>query len=189
MLGIPVLPPQQRVLVQIINSELREDRGEELRSEASQWLELEIDILTGAETGQKIFKTLNICSPDGQTQKIAERELSQICHATGRLSIVDKQQLHMVPFYADITVEPARDGSEPSNGIVNLSPYYDAPPAKDGVLLKSEAQVLINMIARSSAISCKAAARAESDPDAAELLDLAVKLEALALEMLRGRMN
>ena len=55
--------------------------------------------------------------------------------------------------------------------------------------LKTDAEQLGDLATLLGAIAPKAAARAERDPAAAELLDLAMKAEALVEELVRRRTN
>ena len=81
--GFELLPPAKYV-VQIVSSEMRptKDGG-------GQYLWLELDVLEGPLSGRKLFDRLNLVNASAQTVEIAQRTLSAICHATGRMQVQD----------------------------------------------------------------------------------------------------
>ena len=56
-----------------------------------QYLWLELDVLEGPLAGRKLFDRLNLVNASAQTVEIAQRTLSAICHATGRLQVQDSR--------------------------------------------------------------------------------------------------
>ena len=106
-----ILPPGQYV-VQIVRSEMRPTK-----SGTGQQLVLELDVLEGPQAGRKLFDRLNLVNPNTQAVEIAERTLSAICHATGRMQVQDSEELHLVPMLADVTVQPPKNGYGESNRI------------------------------------------------------------------------
>ncbi len=106
-----VLPPG-KYLAQIVNSEMRPTRDG-----MGQYLYLEIDILEGQYAGRKLFDRLNLSNPNPSAVEIAQRTLSSICRAVGRLQVQNSEQLHLVPFLADVKVRPPRGECGESNSI------------------------------------------------------------------------
>ena len=106
-----VLPPG-KYLAQIVNSEMRPTRDG-----MGQYLYLEIDILEGQYAGRKLFDRLNLSNPNPSAVEIAQRTLSSICPAVGRLQVNNSEQLHLVPFVADVKVRPPRGEYGESNSI------------------------------------------------------------------------
>ena len=106
-----VLPPG-KYLAQIVNSEMRPTRDG-----MGQYLYLEIDILEGQYAGRKLFDRLNLSNPNPSAVEIAQRTLSSICRAVGRLQVNNSEQLHLVPFIADVKVRPPRGEYGESNSI------------------------------------------------------------------------
>lgn len=109
--------PPGEYAVQITASEMVETK-----SGNGQMLKLEMEIIEGDQAGRKLFDRLNLDNPNAQAVEIAQRQLSAICHAVGRLSVQDSEELHMLPMIAVVKVDPARvgkDGKEygPSNSI------------------------------------------------------------------------
>ena len=51
----------------------------------------------GPYQGRKLFDRLNLVNANPQTVEIAQRTLSAICHATGRMQVQDSEELHLIP--------------------------------------------------------------------------------------------
>ena len=113
-----------KYVVQIVGSEMRptKDGG-------GQYLWLELDVLEGPLAGRKLFDRLNLVNASAQTVEIAQRTLSAICHATGRLQVQDSADLHLIPMVADITIKPPKNGYGESNAIAYLPPEKGAASA------------------------------------------------------------
>ena len=94
-----------------------------------QFLSLELDVLEGPYQGRKLFDRLNLINPNPQTVEIARRTLSAICHATGRMQVQDSQELHLIPFIADVQVLPPKNGYGESNKVRYLPLERAAKPA------------------------------------------------------------
>jgi len=109
--GFELIPPGKYV-AQIVSSEMRptKDGG-------GQYLWLELDVLKGALQGRKLFDRLNLVNASAQTVEIAQRTLSAICHATGRLQVQDSQELHLIPMIADVSIRPPKNGYGESNKV------------------------------------------------------------------------
>jgi Protein of unknown function (DUF669) len=103
------LPPGQYP-GQIVNSEMRptkDGRG--------QYLWVEINILDGPYAGRKLFDRLNLINANATTVEIAQRTLSAICHAVGKMQVDDSEQLHLIPLLVDVKVQPPKNGYDASN--------------------------------------------------------------------------
>jgi hypothetical protein len=109
--GFELVPPGKYV-VQIVSSEMRPTRDG-----GGQYLWLELDVLEGPLQGRKLFDRLNLVNASAQTVEIAQRTLSAICHATGRMQVQDSQELHLIPMLADVTVKPPKNGYGESNKV------------------------------------------------------------------------
>ena len=106
-----VLPPG-KYSAQIVKSETRVTKDG-----TGQYLLVEIDVLDGPHKGRKLFDRLNLVNANPQTVEIAQRTLSAICHATGRMQVQDSEELHLIPFIADVQVAPPRNGYGESNKV------------------------------------------------------------------------
>ena len=89
--GYDVLPAGKYV-VQIVESEMRVTSNG-----MGQFLWLMLDILEGPYKGRKVFDQLNLVNQNPTTVEIAQRALSAICHATGKLQVTDSEELHLDP--------------------------------------------------------------------------------------------
>ena len=97
---IEILPPG-KYPVQIIKSEMKNTKAG-----TGQLLALEMEIIDGPSKGRKLWENLNLVNSNPQAQEIAQRTLSAICHAVGRLQVSDSEELHFKPMIASVEVEP-----------------------------------------------------------------------------------
>jgi len=119
--GYDVLPPG-KYLAQIVASEMRVTKDGN-----GQYLYLEIDILDGQYAGRKLFDRLNLINANPDTVQIAQRTLSAICRAVGKMQVSNSEQLHLLPLIADVRVRPPKGMYGESNSIRYLP--RNAPPA------------------------------------------------------------
>ncbi len=88
-----------------------------------EFLKLDIEVLDGDFKGRHAFDQLNLDNPNATAVEIAQRTLSAICHAVGKLKIKDSVELHNLPLEFKITVElddrdiPEADKRAPQNKI------------------------------------------------------------------------
>ena len=75
--------------VQITKDELKEVKG----SPHNKYVEYTMTCLAGPLQGKTISYRLNLFHDDAKTQEIAYRQLSTLCHVTGRLEITATEQL------------------------------------------------------------------------------------------------
>lgn len=115
------LPPGQ-YLVQIVASEMRPTRDG-----SGQYLWLELDVLDGDHKGRKLFDRLNLVNANPMAVEIAQRTLSAICHAAGKLQVQDSDELHLIPMMVDVKVRPPKNGYDASNKIRYL-PLEETSP-------------------------------------------------------------
>jgi len=103
-----LLPPGKYV-AQIVKSEMKPTRSGD-----GQMLEIELDILEGAHSGRKLWDRLNLVNRNTTAVEIAQRTLSAICHAIGRMQVSDSEELHFKPMQVTVAVEPdSRDKDKP----------------------------------------------------------------------------
>ena len=125
----PVPPGEYKV--QITSSEMVETSAK-----TGHMLKLELEIVEGDQAGRKLYDRLNLDNPNSQAVEIAQRQLSAICHAVGKLSVQDSEELHMLPMIAVVKVEPPRsaNGKEygPSNSIKTYKASGNGAPAQSG---------------------------------------------------------
>lgn len=97
-----VLDPGDYV-VAITASEVKENSKKN-----GHFLELTLDVLEGPAKGRKIFDSLNLDNPSAQAVEIAQATLSAICHAVGKLTVSDSQELHNIPMVAAVVKRPKK---------------------------------------------------------------------------------
>ncbi|GAB4119049.1 MAG: hypothetical protein Kow00104_01210 [Rhodothalassiaceae bacterium] len=127
-----VIPPG-KYLAQIVASEMRATRDG-----MGQYLWLELDILEGPYAGRKLFDRLNLVNTNPTTVEIAQRTLSAICHACGRMQVRDSEELHLIPMALDVRVKPPKGDYGESN-VIRYLPRESAPPATAPVQTQQEA--------------------------------------------------
>ncbi len=134
--------PAGKYRAQIVESEMRVTRNG-----MGQFLWLMLDILEGEHKGRKIFDQLNLVNPNPTTVEIAQRTLSAICHATGKMQVSDSEELHLIPMTIQVTVKPPRNGYGESNAIRYLLPETGkttrqaAPPPSGGAATTTPAKM------------------------------------------------
>ncbi len=115
------LLPAGKYRAQIVESEMRVTRNG-----MGQFLWLMLDILDGEHKGRKIFDQLNLVNPNPTTVEIAQRTLSAICHATGKMHVSDSEELHLIPMTIQVKIKPPKNGYGESNAIAYLPPERGA---------------------------------------------------------------
>jgi hypothetical protein len=84
---------------------------------SGQYLQIKLEVQGGEFAGRTLFDRLNLWNNNRQAQEIAQRTLSQICHAVGVLQVTDSQQLHNKPLIASVKIRQAQGSYEASNEI------------------------------------------------------------------------
>jgi hypothetical protein len=115
------LLPAGKYRAQIVESEMRVTKNG-----MGQFLWLMLDILDGEYKGRKIFDQLNLVNPNPTTVEIAQRTLSALCHATGRMHVSDSEELHLIPMTIQVKIKPPKNGYGESNAIAYLPPERGA---------------------------------------------------------------
>ena len=74
-----------------------------------QYLALTLQVIEGHHSGRFLWHNLNIMSSSQKAQDIAQRELSAICRATGKMQISDSAELHDQPVIIKVAYLPPQD--------------------------------------------------------------------------------
>lgn len=74
-----------------------------------QYLALTLQVVDGHHHGRFLWYNLNIMSSSAKAQDIAQRELSAICRATGKMQISDSAELHDHPVIIKVAYLAAQD--------------------------------------------------------------------------------
>jgi len=122
----PLPPGEYRV--QILQSEMRATKAG-----TGQLLWLDMEVLEGPFQGRHIYDRLNLINPNPTAEEIAQRTLSAICHATGKLQVTDTEELHLQPLLARVVLQANGyndvKGYKPVNGNKPTNPTRPAPAA------------------------------------------------------------
>ena len=96
--------PAGRYIAEISDSDMRPtSKG------TGEYLWLEFTILDGPFASRKLWTQLNLVNPSPQAVEIAQRELSAICHAVGKLRVQDSIELHNIPLEISVKVKNSPD--------------------------------------------------------------------------------
>jgi hypothetical protein len=120
--GYPLLP-EGKYVAHIISSDMKDTKDR-----SGRYLELQMEILEGPQTGKKVFDRLNLFNQSQQTVDIAQRTLSAICHATGQLSVDDSELLHARRMVIELRVEKGKGNYADQNRVHNYYPVDGAAP-------------------------------------------------------------
>lgn len=115
--------PAGKYKVQVVNSEMKPTKDG-----AGQYLWLELEILDGEYQNRKLWDRINLVNSNAQAVEIAQRTLSALCHATGKLHVSDSEELHFIPVIATVKVRAASGQYEASNEIRGYSAAGNVTP-------------------------------------------------------------
>jgi hypothetical protein len=89
-----------------------------------EYLELEMQVVSGEHSGRRHWERLNVSNPNKQAEDIAKAALASLCLAVNVTDIEDTADLHDIPFIARVEI----DRKEPDrNRIVGYSSAEAAP--------------------------------------------------------------
>ncbi len=116
------LLPAGNYMVLIENSELVQTK-----SGSGTMLKLVLNVLDGPYQNRKIFWNINIVNQNDLAQQIGQRQLAQLCHAIGKVTIQDSGELHLIPFIARIAVRQDKSGQyQDQNEVKEAKPVSGA---------------------------------------------------------------
>ena len=88
-----------------------------LKSGNGEGLKLTFEIIDGQFKGRKVWENLNIRHTSEDTQRIAQSQLSALCHAVNVIKLMDTAALHIKPVRINVTVREAVGQYKASNNI------------------------------------------------------------------------
>ncbi|MDD3588547.1 MAG: DUF669 domain-containing protein [Thermoguttaceae bacterium] len=106
------LVPAGKYVVEISNSTTKETKAKN-----GSYLELEMTILEGEHKGRKLWDRLCLNHVNPKTQRIAQANLSAICHAVNVLQPRDSVDLHNLPFEVNVRVRENENTGESYNEV------------------------------------------------------------------------
>lgn len=96
-----IIPPGE-YKAYIVGSEMKQTRAG-----TGEYLALDFAIIEGEYEHRHLWVNLNLINPNAQAVEIAERDLSAICRAVGRMQVSDSEELHNIPLTLVVKVRPA----------------------------------------------------------------------------------
>ena len=88
-----------------------------LKSGNGEGLKLTFEIIEGQFKGRRVWENLNIRHANEDTQRIAQSQLSALCHAVNVIKLMDTAALHFKPVKINVTVREAQGMYKASNNI------------------------------------------------------------------------
>jgi len=88
-----------------------------LKSGNGTGLKLTFEIIDGQYKGRRVWDNLNIKHTNDETQRIAQSQLSALCHAVNVIKLQDTAALHMKPVNIKVVVREAQGQYQASNNI------------------------------------------------------------------------
>jgi len=88
-----------------------------LKSGNGEGLKLTFEVIDGQFKGRKVYENLNIRHTSEDTQRIAQSQLSALCHAVNVIKLMDTAALHFKPVRINVTVREAVGQYKASNNI------------------------------------------------------------------------
>jgi len=104
--------PAGTYLAHITESDVRP-----LASGNGEGLKLTFEIIDGQHKGRRVWDNLNIQHNNETTQRIAQAQLSALCHAVNVIKLEDTSALHYKPVKIKVTVREADGKYQESNNI------------------------------------------------------------------------
>lgn len=69
------------------------------------YLELTLEIQSGQFQGRRLWDRLNLQNRNPKAVEIAQKQLAQLCHATGIMQVNDSEQLHNRPVIVKVSAK------------------------------------------------------------------------------------
>lgn len=90
------------------------------------YLELTLEVQAGQYQGRKLWDRLNLKNNNPKAVEIAQKQLAQLCHATGIMQVQDSQQFHNRPIVIKVATK-----NDPDRGMSNEIKGYKARAASN----------------------------------------------------------
>ena len=116
--------PAGTYLAQCVDSDVQP-----LKSGNGTGLKLTFEIIDGQYKGRRIWENLNIQHSNEDTQRIAQSQLSALCHAVNVIKLQDTAALHHKPVTIKVVVREAKGEYQASNNIKGYESAGGSVPA------------------------------------------------------------
>lgn len=117
--------PEGEYVAAIAKNERRETRS----SNGNAYLSLEFEVMEGPAKGRRFWTNLNLWNSNAQAAEIAQRELTSICHAVGKLRVGDADELNGIPMLIKVGID--KDDKD-RNVVKGYKPMNGAGAAHSG---------------------------------------------------------
>jgi len=126
--------PAGTYLAHITESDIRP-----LASGNGEGLKLTLEIIDGQYKGRRVWDNMNIQHTNETTQRIAQAQLSALCHAVNVIKLEDTSALHYKPVRVKVTVREADGKYQESNNIKGYESASGATPTSAPVVVTAPA--------------------------------------------------
>lgn len=116
--------PAGTYLAHVTESDIRP-----LASGNGEGLKLTLEIIDGQYKGRRVWDNMNIQHTSETTQRIAQAQLSALCHAVNVIKLEDTSALHYKPVRIKVTVREAQGNYQESNNIKGYESASGAMPS------------------------------------------------------------
>lgn len=100
------------------NLQVIESKIEDTKTGSGQMLTLTLEVIDGPLANRRIWDRLNIVNQNPDAQRIAQRNLADLCLAVNVPQLRDTDDLHFKPFIGRVTIRPSKDPQYgPSNSV------------------------------------------------------------------------
>lgn len=122
--------------MQIVESDVKETKAKD-----GKYISLKLEVMDGEYKGRKIFTNINIINKNPVAVEIAEKTLTSICQACGKLKVQDTVVLHGIPMSVSLKIKKAQgdypagnepNGFKPLGGVAKGNPATGKAPVKTG---------------------------------------------------------
>lgn len=96
---------------------LTKSEYKETKAKNGHFLQMIMKVIAGKYKGRLIYENLNLDNPNPVAVEIANKALNSICKACGKVGVQDSEELHGIPFYATLKVNPATKTNPASNSV------------------------------------------------------------------------
>jgi hypothetical protein len=100
-----------------------------LKSGNGTGLKLTFEVIDGPYKGRRVWENLNIQHTNDDTQRIAQSQLSALCHAVNVIKLQDTASLHLKPVIIKVVVREAQGQYQASNNIKGYESAGSSRPA------------------------------------------------------------
>lgn len=126
--------PKGKYLCKVVETEIKDTS-----TKTGKYIKIKFEVLKGEYKGRFVWTNINIVNPNPVAVDIAQKELATLCRAVGKGVIQDTNELHGIPFAADIGIKPAKGDYPAGNKITGYSPLKQKPKVQEPEVVDDDA--------------------------------------------------